>query len=79
MHTQSFTARGTWVAISAALWIIAGIIAEGIPVFNDVLGLAVSIMVNIPAREISRAHGPARAPCLPAGFPLVFRGFSGFI
>lgn len=41
MHTRSFTARAAWAAICGALWVLSWIIAEGIPVFNDVLGLAV--------------------------------------
>lgn len=41
MHTRSFAARAAWAGICAALWIVSWLIAEGIPVFNDVLGLAV--------------------------------------
>jgi hypothetical protein len=33
--------RAVWAMICAVLWILSWIIAEGIPVFNDVLGLAV--------------------------------------
>lgn len=41
MHSQSFMARLVWAAICATLWILSWVIAEGIPVFNDALGLAV--------------------------------------
>lgn len=41
MHTQSFRARVVWTVTCAGLWILSWIIAEAIPVFNDVLGLAV--------------------------------------
>lgn len=41
IHSGSFTARAIWVVICAVLWVLSWIIAEGIPVFNDVLGLAV--------------------------------------
>lgn len=41
MHSQSLMSRLVWAAICAGLWILSWIIAEGIPVFNDVLGLAV--------------------------------------
>ncbi|KAJ5281943.1 Glycerol-3-phosphate dehydrogenase mitochondrial [Penicillium angulare] len=45
MHTQYFQARATWAVICAGLWIVSWIIAEGIPVFNDVLGLAVCVFI----------------------------------
>lgn len=41
MHSQSFVTRAVWAMICAVLWTLSWIIAEGIPVFNDVLGLAV--------------------------------------
>lgn len=44
MHTRSFTARAAWAAICATLWTLSWIIAEGIPIFNDVLGLAVCVL-----------------------------------
>lgn len=43
MHTPSIVGRVAWAAICVVLWIISWIIAEAIPVFNDVLGLAVRI------------------------------------
>lgn len=44
MHTRSVTARAAWAAICATLWTLSWIIAEGIPIFNDVLGLAVCVV-----------------------------------
>ncbi|KAJ5691478.1 hypothetical protein N7488_012213 [Penicillium malachiteum] len=46
MHAQSWSARLIWSLISAGLWIISWIIAESIPVFNDVLGLASSLFAS---------------------------------
>ncbi|KAJ5369593.1 hypothetical protein N7509_014205 [Penicillium cosmopolitanum] len=46
MHTRSFAARAAWAGICAALWIVSWLIAEGIPVFNDVLGLASSLFAS---------------------------------
>jgi hypothetical protein len=43
MYSKSMVSRVKWAAIGIVLWIISWIIAEAIPVFNDVLGLAVSI------------------------------------
>lgn len=43
MHTRTFFARVAWAAICGVLWLFSWIIAEGIPVFNDVLGLTVCI------------------------------------
>lgn len=42
MHTKSLTARSVWVIICGILWIVSWVIAETIPVFNDLLGLTVS-------------------------------------
>ncbi|KAF7592255.1 hypothetical protein BBP40_000457 [Aspergillus hancockii] len=39
MHQKSFLAVGTWIGIALALWVIAWVIAESIPVFNDLLSL----------------------------------------
>ncbi|KAJ5569559.1 uncharacterized protein N7459_008989 [Penicillium hispanicum] len=39
MHQRSFLATGTWVAIGLGTWTIAWVIAESIPVFNDLLSL----------------------------------------
>jgi amino acid permease len=40
MHQKTFKAYGLWVLICAVLWTVAWVIAEGIPVFNDLLGIA---------------------------------------
>ena len=37
MHQNSPLAVGTWVAIAFTLWVLAFIIAESIPVFNELL------------------------------------------
>lgn len=42
MHQRSLIATGTWVAIVLSTWTIAWIIAESIPVFNELLSLIVS-------------------------------------
>ncbi|KAJ5652336.1 hypothetical protein N7507_009762 [Penicillium longicatenatum] len=39
MHQRSLLATGTWVAICLSTWTIAWVIAESIPVFNDLLSL----------------------------------------
>ncbi|KAF9889537.1 hypothetical protein FE257_007247 [Aspergillus nanangensis] len=39
MHSNSLIGIGSWVAIGAAIWIVAWIIAESIPVFNELLSL----------------------------------------
>jgi hypothetical protein len=44
MQERSFRSIGAWVGISLVLWIIAWIIAEAIPVFNDLLSLIVSVI-----------------------------------
>jgi hypothetical protein len=39
MHEKTLRARGIWVGIAAALWVIAWLIAETVRVFHDVVGL----------------------------------------
>lgn len=41
MHQNSFLAIGTWVAIALSVWVVAWVIAESIPVFNELLSLIV--------------------------------------
>lgn len=41
MHQKTFLATGTWVAIGLSTWTVAWIIAESIPVFNELLSLIV--------------------------------------
>lgn len=53
MYSKSMASRAKWAAIGLVLWIISWIIAEAIPVFNDVLGLAVRIH---PSGSISRGN-----------------------
>lgn len=47
MHQKSILAVGTWVGIALALWVIAWVIAESIPVFNDLLSLIVCVLTPI--------------------------------
>lgn len=46
MHQRSLLATGTWVAIGLTTWTIAWVIAESIPVFNDLLSLIVRFSSN---------------------------------
>lgn len=41
MQKRSLLSLGSWVAIALVLWIIAWVIAEAIPVFNNLLSLIV--------------------------------------
>lgn len=43
MHQRSLLATGTWVALGLTIWTIAWVIAESIPVFNDLLSLIVCL------------------------------------
>lgn len=42
MHSNSLLSVGSWVAICLVIWVIAWVVAESIPVFNDLLSLIVS-------------------------------------
>ena len=42
MGRKDLISRGTWVLISVILWVIAWVISEAIPHFNNLLSLIVS-------------------------------------
>ena len=46
MGKRSWSSFGIWLAIVFVLWVIAWIIAEAIPVFNDLLGLISSLFAS---------------------------------
>lgn len=46
MHKRNFVSVGAWVGISLALWVIAWVIAEAIPVFNDLLSLITALFAS---------------------------------
>jgi amino acid permease len=46
MYQTTFKARGIWIAINAVLWTVAWVIAEGVPVFNDLLGLTSALFAS---------------------------------
>lgn len=52
MHQRSLLAVGSWVGIAVLLWTIAWIIAEAIPVFNNLL----SLIVGVPCSLSSSLH-----------------------
>jgi hypothetical protein len=62
MHSRSFLSIGSWVGICLGVWVVSWVVAESIPVFNDLLSLIVrfrSIMVlwGILANAVSyRVH-----------------------
>lgn len=47
LHKRSVLSLGAWIGITLTLWVIAWIIAESIPSFNDLLGLIVSSLASI--------------------------------
>lgn len=46
IHSRSLVATGSWLLITLALWIVAWIIAESIPVFNNLLSLISSLFAS---------------------------------
>ncbi|GCB24888.1 N amino acid transport system protein [Aspergillus awamori] len=46
MHKRSWIAVGSWTAIVLALWVLAWIIAEAIPVFNKLLSLVTALFAS---------------------------------
>ncbi|KAJ6028383.1 hypothetical protein N7540_003959 [Penicillium herquei] len=47
MHRNSFVGIGTWAGIGGLLWIVAWVIAESIPGFNDLLSLISALFGSI--------------------------------
>ncbi|KAJ6078370.1 hypothetical protein N7467_008123 [Penicillium canescens] len=47
MHKRSFVGIGTWIGIGGLLWVIAWIIAESIPGFNDLLSFVSALFGSI--------------------------------
>ena len=46
MSKRTWTSFGSWALIVLVLWIVAWVIAEGIPVFNDLLALISSLFAS---------------------------------
>jgi hypothetical protein len=46
MHKRTFLSIGTWIAIILTMWVIAWLIGESIPVFNDLLGLISALFAS---------------------------------
>ncbi|KAL4806295.1 amino acid transporter [Aspergillus unguis] len=46
MHQRSFLSWGTWIGLALLLWVIAWVIAEAIPVFNNLLSLITALFAS---------------------------------
>ncbi|GAD94195.1 amino acid transporter [Paecilomyces variotii No. 5] len=46
MHKRSFVSVGSWISITLILWVIAWVIAEAIPVFNNLLSLITALFAS---------------------------------
>ena len=46
MQKRTWFSLGTWIAITLTMWFIAWIIAESIPVFNDLLALISALFAS---------------------------------
>lgn len=46
LHEHTLIGWSSWIALCAGVWIIAWIIAEVIPIFNDLLGLVASLFAS---------------------------------
>lgn len=69
MGTRTWLAVGSWLAIIGTLWIIAWIIAESIPNFNDLLSLISSLFASWFTYGISgELHPLPRIPGITADF-----------
>ncbi|XHG05571.1 hypothetical protein AWENTII_008789 [Aspergillus wentii] len=51
MHNNSLLSVGSWVGIALSIWTVAWIIAESIPVFNDLLSLIVCLTLSYPEKS----------------------------
>lgn len=77
MHQRSFLSIGSWVGIALAVWTVAWIIAESIPVFNDLLSLIVStkssLLGNLDTNIICRARYLEVCCAVGLNFPTEYR------
>ncbi|THC93604.1 hypothetical protein EYZ11_006919 [Aspergillus tanneri] len=46
MHKRNFRGIGAWVGLALAFWVIAWVIAEAIPVFNNLLSLVSALFAS---------------------------------
>lgn len=46
LHSKGAKAWSIWIAIVTLLWVIAWLISEGVPVFNDLLGLTSALFAS---------------------------------
>lgn len=46
LHQRNFASYGIWIALVVVTWAIAWVIAEAIPVFNDLLGLMTALFAS---------------------------------
>lgn len=67
MHKKDLVATGSWLLIGLVLWVAAWVIAEAIPVFNNLLSLIVGVDRCCFVMELT---GITRRLCLPAGLPV---------
>lgn len=58
MSQRTFLSVGTWIAITLTMWVIAWIIAESIPVFNDLLGLISALFASWCVKLSTSSPGP---------------------
>lgn len=59
MHERTLLSIGSWVAIGLISWVVAWVIAESIPVFNNLLSLIVRghlLLQNMHANIVDRLH-----------------------
>lgn len=53
MHQKTFKAYGLWLLICVVLWVVGWIMAESIPVFNDLLGVSGALFASRSTYGIS--------------------------
>jgi amino acid permease len=46
LHSKGAAAWSIWIAIVTVLWVVAWLISEGVPVFNDLLGLTSALFAS---------------------------------
>lgn len=62
MSKTTWLSVGSWIAIVTTLWIVALIIAESIPTFNDLLSLISSLFVSWFTYGIAGEQNPSSLP-----------------
>lgn len=75
MHSRTLLSVGSWVGICLAVWVVAWVVAESIPVFNNLLSLIVRFDI-VSSLVRTPANGTLQSALFGSWFSCMHRLFS---